>query len=152
VAGWGDEAFFREPEGGTVGQGLSAAFPGGPTVVQIIALDRPAELHFASGESIYFAVSQTEAAALAHYIHEEIVLSGDGSAVAAGPGHYPGRSYFLRGRDETFSLLHNCNHWTARALRAAGVDIAGAVTARALVARARTLRSSCKERPSGPSP
>lgn len=145
VAGWGDEAFFREPEGGTLGQGLRAAFPGGPTVVQVIALEDRAELYFASGESIYFAVSQTDAAALGQYFSEQIVLSADGSAVVAGPGHHSDRSYFLRGRDETFSLFNNCNHWAARALRAAGVDIAGTVTARALVARANTLRSRCSE-------
>jgi hypothetical protein len=145
VAGWGDEAFFREPEGGTIGQGLRAVFPGGPTVVQVIALDSRPEVYFAPGDIVHFAVSQEGAAGLARYLREQIVLAADGSVVVAGPGHHPGRSYFLRGRDETFSLVNNCNHWTVRALRAAGVDIAETLTATALVARAKSLGSSCRD-------
>jgi hypothetical protein len=145
VAGWGDEAFFRESGGGTIGQGLRAAIPGGPTVVHLIAIDEPPERYFASGESVRIAVSGADAAALARYLKEEIELSPGGGPVVVAPGHHAGRSVFLRGRDRTFSLFNNCNHWAARALNAAGVEIAGTTTATALISRARRFRSSCAE-------
>jgi uncharacterized protein (TIGR02117 family) len=143
VAGWGDEAFFRESGGGTLVQGLRAAIPGGPTVIQLIATSEPPEQYFASGETVRIAVSSAQAAGLARYLRQEIELSSYGDLAIVAPGHHAGRSVFLRGRDHTFSLFNNCNHWTARALGAAGVEIRPAATAGALLARARRLSSSC---------
>lgn len=143
VAGWGDEAFFREGGGGDLGQGLRAAIPGGPTVVHVIATNEPPELFFASGETVRIAVSNADAAALARYLSEEIALSPDGAAVIVAPGHHADRSFFLRGREHTFSLFNNCNHWAARALGAAGVEVTAPMTAAALISRARRFRSSC---------
>jgi hypothetical protein len=145
VAGWGDEAFFRQSGGGTIGQGLSAAIPGGPTVVHVIATNEPPERYFTSGETVRIAVSGADAAALARFLREEIELAPAGDAVIVAPGHHAGRSVFLRGRDQVFSLFNNCNHWAARALNAAGVEIAGTTTANALVSRARRFASSCTE-------
>jgi hypothetical protein len=143
VAGWGDEAFFRESGGGTIGQGLRAAIPGGPTVVHVVAINEPPEHYFAAGETVRIAVASADAGALGRYLREEIELSPGGDAVIVAPGHHGRRSIFLRGRDQTFSLFNNCNHWAARALNAAGVEIAGTTTATALVSRARRFRSSC---------
>jgi uncharacterized protein (TIGR02117 family) len=143
VIGWGDEDFFREPGGGTVGQGVRAIFPGGPTVLHVIALDVAPERYFAADDAPHAAVTRAGAAQLARYIDQEIVRSLEGDAVVVAPGQHPGRSYFLRARDETFSLFNNCNHWAARGLRAAGLPIPGALTAREVVNRVKAVETSC---------
>lgn len=145
VVGWGDEDFFMAPQGGTFEQGLRATFPGGPTVVRVIAIDVPPERYFAEGDAPRAAVTRAGAAALARFLDGELVHSPGGDAIIVAPAHHPGRSYFLRARSESFSLFNNCNHWVARGLRAAGLPIQGAMQADAIVDRVKRIESRCPD-------
>jgi uncharacterized protein (TIGR02117 family) len=145
VVGWGDEDFFMAPQGGTFEQGVRATFPGGSTVIRVIAIDVAPERYFAQGDAPRAAVTRAEAAALARFLDGELVHSPEGEAIIVAPAHHPERSYFLRARSESFSLLNNCNHWVARALRAAGLPIQGAIRADAIVARMKRIESHCPD-------
>lgn len=141
--GWGDEDFYRERGGGTFWQGLRAAAPGGPTVVHVIALDRAPEQHFAGGQLRRVALTRAGAAELEAFLAAELELTETGEAVRVALGHYGEISAFLRGADRSFSLWNNCNHWTVRGLRAAGVPVAGAATADGVMRRLEGVASHC---------
>jgi len=143
VVGWGDEDFFREPGGGTFEQGCRAVLPGGSTVVHAIGLDIAPEEYFVSVDTSRTVVTRAGAAQLARFLAQEIVQGPDGDAVVVGPGQHAGRSYFLRGRKETFSLFNNCNHWTARGLRAAGVRVPGKLTANSIMDQVEKVEATC---------
>jgi hypothetical protein len=67
---------------------------------------------------------------LAAFLADAVVRDGEGGAIFAAPGQVAGASAFFKGVDgfHAFSL---CNHWTAKALRAAGLTVTpwGAFTA-----------------------
>lgn len=71
------------------------------------------------------------------YIHDAHAREGAQPAAPLGPGLY-GDSRFYPAR-ERFHLFNTCNVWTARALRAAGLPFAPAVTAEGVMAQARAL-------------
>lgn len=112
-------------------------------MLHVIALDVAPEQYFAGGNTPHATVTRAGAAQLARFLDQEIVRSPEGDALMVAPGQHPGRSHFLRARDETFSLFNNCNHWAARGLRAAGLAIPGAVTARDVVNRVNAMEMSC---------
>lgn len=70
----------------------------------------------------HVAVSREQAGELVRYIGAELRLAPDGRAIYVGPGNVPGRSVFLEAT-QIFSALNVCNHWMARALRAAGLPV-----------------------------
>ena len=147
VIGWGDEDFFREPGGGTWTQGVRAAFAGGPTALHVIALDAEPELYFRADSTVRAAVTGAGAERLAEYVAAEIMRDAEGGARVIAEGGHGERSRFLRGRDDAFHLFNNCNHWTARGLRRAGLPIAGALTAPAVTDQVRRLGSRCEADP-----
>ncbi|MGE0596402.1 MAG: DUF2459 domain-containing protein [Hyphomonadaceae bacterium] len=141
--GWGDEAFFREAGGGTVEQGVAAAFAGGPTVVQAYPYRGEPAAVFSAEATRYAAITREGAAALAAYLDAELVRGGDGAPIVVAPGHN-GEALFLRGREGRFHLFNNCNHWTARALRAAGLPVRDSMTADAVMAQLRGAPERCE--------
>ena len=68
------------------------------------------------------AISDAGAQRLGAFIAGALVLNADGLPVVERAGHLPGRSLFLAARGD-FHALRVCNHWTADALRQAGVPV-----------------------------
>jgi uncharacterized protein (TIGR02117 family) len=121
LVGWGDAGFYRS-DGTDLGLGLKALLPGGATVVHVIAAQRPVEESFLPTELATVGLSHAGAAQLGAALAQSLALDADGSAIPVGPGQHGPMSRFLAGRG-AFDLFTVCNHWTARALRRAGVDV-----------------------------
>jgi uncharacterized protein (TIGR02117 family) len=121
MVGWGDEAFFRS-NGDDLALGARALLPGGAVTMHLIAGGVPIESFYIGEDVTPLALSHAGAAALARRLADTLVLDRAGRAQIIAPGHGGRRSWFLRARGE-FDLFQVCNQWTARTLRAAGVDL-----------------------------
>jgi hypothetical protein len=121
LIGWGDEAFYRS-DGRDLLAGLAALVPPSASTVHVIAESRDVRAYFVPQTRAVIAVSRAEAERLADFIAAEIALNEAGAPIVIVPGKLQGRSLFLRGRTG-FHAFNVCNHWMARALRAAGLDV-----------------------------
>lgn len=138
--GWGDRVYYPAREK-TLGMALDAALTGTPAVMHLAGLARPPELTYADAEVMPVALSQVEFGQLVSAIAEDFERPGGERAAAVSRGLYP-HSKFYNARG-TFYLFNTCNTWTARMLRAGGVNLSpsGVVTADDLVARLRAAVS-----------
>jgi uncharacterized protein (TIGR02117 family) len=143
LIGWGDSDFYRS-DGSDLLLGLKALLPGGATVVHVIGASRPVEETFQPAEMIHAGVSHAGAAQLAQALSGSLRLDANGDVIPVGPGQHGVQSRFLAGRGE-FDLFNVCNHWTARALRRAGVDVQAAFAYRGdwLTAQVRRKAPAC---------
>ena len=121
LVGWGDADFYRS-DGTDLLLGLKALLPGGRTFVHVIAADQPVEDEFPPTEIVRVGLSHAGMARLAAALKRSLALGRDGLAIQIAPGQHGAQSRFLAGRGE-FDLFTVCNHWTARLLRRAGVDV-----------------------------
>lgn len=139
--GWGDRVYYPAKEK-TLGMALDAALTGTPAVMHLAGLARPPELTYAEAEIIPVALSQREFGHLVSAISGDFERPEGDRAAPVSRGLYP-RSKFYNALG-TFYLFNTCNTWTARILRAGGVDLSpsGVVTADDLVARLRTAVGS----------
>jgi hypothetical protein len=104
------------------------------------------EESFIPAEMVYVGLSRAGAAELADALTSSLALDAGGMAMTVAPGQHGAQSRFLAGRG-AFDLFTVCNHWTARALRRAGVDVNGAFSYRGdwLTAQARRKAPRCME-------
>lgn len=120
--GWGDKAFYQS-EGTNMLLGARSLLPGGAVTIHL--LDSPGPpietLYYPSAVS-RVAISREGAQRLAAWIDAALVLDANGLPVIERPGHLPGHSLFLAARGD-FHAFRVCNHWTADALREAGVPV-----------------------------
>ncbi|MDX2233701.1 MAG: DUF2459 domain-containing protein [Hyphomonadaceae bacterium] len=121
LVGWGDDAFYRS-DGTDMGLGLRALAPGGSSVVHVIAAETPVETVFPPAEILTVGVSRAGARRLGDALAESLQRDPAGDAIPVAPGQHGQMSRFLAGRGD-FHLFNVCNHWTARTLRRAGVDV-----------------------------
>lgn len=121
LVGWGDAGFYQS-DGTDLGLGLKALLPGGATVMHVIAAQRPVEDTFIPVEIAHIGVSREGAVALALRLKDSLDLDADGNVRIVAPGQHGANSKFLAARG-AFDLFQVCNHWTARGLRRAGVDV-----------------------------
>ncbi len=134
--GWGDRVYYPAREK-TLGMALDAALTGTPAVMHLAGLARPPELTYADVEVLSFALSQEEFRHLVGAIAGDFERPEGERATPVSRGLYP-HSKFYNARG-TFHLFNTCNTWTARMLRAGGVNLSpsGVITADDLVARLR---------------
>jgi uncharacterized protein (TIGR02117 family) len=115
--GWGDAGYYPNPD-----PGLWALLRGGlwPTnsVLHLIALDLPVEKYFANREIVRLYLTHTQQKNLNRFLYEAFRLRDGGVPLYVTEGLYPASGFF-EGR-ATYHLFHNCNHWVAEALEAAG--------------------------------
>lgn len=134
--GWGDGDYYPA-ERGTLRLALRAAFRSTSTVLHVVAFDEGVAALFGGSEIIEIPLSPAGFDALCRFIHVSYARDAAGGTIAIAPALYGhGRFYRATGR---YRLLDNSNHWTARALAAAGcpIDPAGAITAGSVMRRAR---------------
>jgi uncharacterized protein (TIGR02117 family) len=145
LVGWGDADFYRS-DGTELALGLKALLPGGRTVVHVIAASQPVERTFQPAEMVYAGVSRDGAVRLGEALAQSLALDAEGRAIPVAPGQHGAQSRFLEGRGG-FDLFTVCNHWTARTLRRAGVDVNAAFAYRGdwLTAQVRRKAPACAQ-------
>jgi uncharacterized protein (TIGR02117 family) len=121
LIGWGDERFYEAqgPWSQRIPDGLRALFaPDNRSVVHIEGSVDPLKLSWR--DDVHpIVVSRAGLAALLHRLDGTFRM-GPGDAPIRDPAPADaGEAYFES--NETFSLLHLCNHWTAELLSAAGL-------------------------------
>ena len=142
--GWGDEGFYRSKNVSAM-EALKAALVPTKSVLHVVGFKSGIEEYFARSGIVEFAVSEEGFLGLVDYIHDTIERRGVRRAPLLGPGLY-GMSGFYAAQGQ-YTLFNNCNHWVARGLRRAGIDVdpsdaltAGSVFQQA-AAKGRVLRS-----------
>jgi hypothetical protein len=68
------------------------------------------------------AITPAGVQGLSDYLARAARLDPEGRVMVVSPGQIGGRSAYIEGRD-VFHVYNLCNHWTARALRAAGLSV-----------------------------
>jgi uncharacterized protein (TIGR02117 family) len=146
--GWGDADFYPASPG-TTGLALRAAFRSHGSVLHVVAIDAPLADFFSESEIIAIAVSVGGFEGLTRFIHAHYARDAGGRPIVVGPGSY-GRSRFYRAVGR-YRLLDNSNHWTAKALRAAGCPIepAAMATAGSVLRWAHDEGERCARPPAG---
>jgi uncharacterized protein (TIGR02117 family) len=142
LVGWGDEGYYRH---GGIWRGASALIPPSPTVIHLIGADQPVEGFYQASRVQRVALSGAQATGLAAFLAGETATDAAGAPIFVSQGHAGPNSVFIRS-DSHFHGLNVCNHWTARALRAAGLEVGSRLSFRAdgvLAAAARAAPSAC---------
>lgn len=134
--GWGDREYYQAADPGTW-QALKAAFVPGPSVLHLVGFRLPVEQYFPASEVIALPVSDAALGQLVAHIRRHYARDASGAPIPLGVGLY-GESAFYESVGD-FHLFNNCNTWTARALRIAGIPMASHLTARELMDEARQI-------------
>ena len=136
--GWGDGEYYPLARGHP-GVALQAAFGSTSSVLHVAGIDAPLTEFFSGSAILEVPLSPAGFAALIRFIESAYERDGAGVAIVTGSGLY-GVSRFYRARGR-YRLFDNSNHWTARALAAAGcpIDPAETLTAGRLLDRARAF-------------
>jgi uncharacterized protein (TIGR02117 family) len=121
LIGWGEEQFYYSEET-NLWLGLDAIVPPSPSVLHIAYDAERASAYLGPNDEVVIPVSREGATAFVAYLDRALVLDESGAAIVTRPGKWVGRSSFLRSRG-SFHLFNVCNHWMARAIRAAGVNV-----------------------------
>ncbi len=136
--GWGDAEYYPAKRV-TLGMTLRAALTPTPSVVHVAGLAVAPARRYPNAEVVPLALDAKRLGRLVDFIDATFDRGGRTRAAATGPGLYPdSRFYPALGR---FHLFNTCNTWTARALAAAGFDVAdpGMARAEALMRQVRRL-------------
>lgn len=134
--GWGDHDYYQAPAPGIVLTLRAALWPT-RGVLHTVGFPGPVGAYFPDSEVVALPATADGLRRLLAFIDASHDRRQATPAAALGPGLYGDSRYYpAHGR---FHLFNNCNHWTARALGAAGYDLGSPLTAGQLMARARRL-------------
>jgi uncharacterized protein (TIGR02117 family) len=114
--GWGEESFYRAGNPGFFGVLSAVTMPGG-SVLHIVGFNPKPNEYFQNSSLTYLPISTTGMKTLCTFISNEVERNAN-TTTDLGPGLY-GFSRFYRGKS-SYSIIENCNHWTALALAKAG--------------------------------
>ena len=132
--GWGDRVYYPSREK-TVGMTLNAAFAASPAVMHVAGLaDWPRRLS-SDVQVVSLTLSDEGFQSMISAIAMEFQRPESGRAAPVSKGLY-GHSHFYNAHG-SFHLFNTCNTWTAKTLRAGGVNISpsGVTTADELISR-----------------
>lgn len=133
--GWGDREYYQAAQA-TLGMTLRAALSPTPAVMHVAGRPRAPEPR-EGREVVRAMLTETGLRRMLRAIGAMFERPEEGPAAPVAPGLYSeSRFYHARG---SFHLFNTCNTWTARMLRAGGVEVspAGVVTAGQAMARLR---------------
>jgi uncharacterized protein (TIGR02117 family) len=133
--GWGDAEYFPARRG-TTGMALRAAFASTSSALHVVGFDEPVPEFFPDSTIVELALGPAAFEALCRFVHDAYWRDAGGRLVLLAPGAY-GHGHFYRARGR-YHLFSNSNHWTARALEVAGLDLDArwAFTAGSVLSRA----------------
>lgn len=137
--GWGDRDYYQAPEPG-LWTGVKALLLPTPSVLHVVGLHESVVDAFPRSEIVELGLPRAGIERLVNFVHDAHDRAGSATVPALGPGLY-GDSRFYPAR-ESFHLLRNCNAWTARALRTAGLPFASTITVGGIMTQARALGRS----------
>jgi uncharacterized protein (TIGR02117 family) len=132
--GWGDRTYYPAKKT-TVGMALNAALIATPAVMHMAGLARAPD---PGSNAVSVTLTAGEFRRLLVAIARDFERSDGDRAAPISRGLYPNSNFYhARG---TFHLLNTCNNWTARKLRAGGVNLSptGIITGDQLMARVRS--------------
>ena len=139
--GWGDREYYPAKKK-TLGMALAAVLIPTSAVMHLAGLARAPELSRADSAVVPVALTKSGFRYLVRAIAGEFMRPRGGRAAPISRGLYPDSNFYeARG---SFHLFNTCNTWTARMLRAGGVNLSpsGVITADDLVARLRAAIGS----------
>jgi uncharacterized protein (TIGR02117 family) len=139
--GWGDREYYPAKEK-SLGMALAAGLIPTPAVMNLAGLARAPKLSHPDSVVVPVALTEGGFRRLVRAIAGEFIRPRGGRAKPISRGLYPGSNFYnARGK---FHLFNTCNTWTARMLRAGGVNLSpsGVITADGLVARLRAAIGS----------
>jgi uncharacterized protein (TIGR02117 family) len=117
--GWGDRDFYPAPVP-SLWDAIDPVIRATPAALHVGALDAgPAEL-FGAERVVRLTVTSDGLDRLVRFFHAHYARDGQGRPVRIGAGYYP-RSAFYLAEGRYHALTYNSNHWTASALREAGL-------------------------------
>ena len=134
--GWGDRVYYPAKKK-TLGMALEAALTATPAIMHMAGLAQSPEPNYAYAEVVTIALTEGRFRHLVRAIAGDFKRPKGGRAPPISKGLYPDSNFYdARG---SFHLFNTCNTWTARMLRAGGVELSptGVITADELVARLR---------------
>ncbi len=127
LIGWGERGFYMA-EDATFWQGLAAALPPSPAVMQVIAHDAPVEETIWRGSKVLtVAISEEGVNQLAASIEGYIRTDENGAPIIFSQGRIANESAFIAARGN-FHLFNMCNHWAAKRLQMAGVPVTARIS------------------------
>jgi uncharacterized protein (TIGR02117 family) len=134
--GWGDREYYPAPDPG-FGMLLKAAFGASPSVVHTVGFRGGPVEQFPDREVVELSLPRSGFEGLVRHIHDTYSRGDASRARRLGPGLYGDSAFYPA--VGTFHALRNCNVWTARALRAAGLPVHDRITVRGLMSEVRPL-------------
>ena len=139
--GWGDRVYYPARTK-TIGMTLNAALWASPAVMHVAGLARLPASSPSGTKVVRVALTDTGFRRLVRTIAGEFERPGSGRAKPVSRGLYPDSNFY--DAHGGFHLFNTCNTWTARMLRAGGLDISpsGIVTGDDLMARLRSVVGS----------
>ncbi len=120
--GWGDDHFYRSAKS-TSGLAVQAMFVSKGSVLHVVPLSRPPEVHYQEFvvDLYRLRLSEEGQLRLMEFVEASFARDESGTAIEIEPGWLPG-SWFYRANGH-YSLFHTCNQWTADGLRTTGFPI-----------------------------
>jgi uncharacterized protein (TIGR02117 family) len=134
--GWGDREYYRAPKA-TLGLTLRAALLPTRSVMHVVAVNKQPKKYFTDAQVIKVSLSNKAHKLMVTEISQSVKLDTKGNPVRLGKGLY-GKSRFFEAKGR-FILGRNCNNWTARMLKKAGVPIQplSAITTKGVMSQTR---------------
>lgn len=125
--GWGDSAYYSNPDPGSGITVKAAIFPT-PGILHITGINDNLDHRFQFYRVLQFTIQRNELWHLVQFISKEFVYTTNRRPIKIGQGIFH-NSYFYRANSR-YTVFKNCNTWTARALKQAGIPVSpfGALT------------------------
>ncbi len=134
--GWGDRAYYPAKEK-TIAMTLGAALAATPAVMHMAGLAVPPGQAGSGPETLRVTLTEAGFRRLVRALADQFERPAGARAAPVSRGLYPDSNFY--NAHGTFHLFNTCNTWTARMLRAGGVELSpsGIITADGLMTRLR---------------
>ena len=145
VFGFGDRAWLLARHV-SLGETIGTLFPS-PAALLVTALRDPPGDAFGDVHVATLRLTCAQLHAATNYVAHAFATD---TPVSLGDGPYPGSAFYATG--QIYSLIHNCNRWTADAIRATGLPIQaqGVIVDGQVISQARELAAMTKTVPAAP--
>jgi uncharacterized protein (TIGR02117 family) len=124
LVGWGDQRFY-EGQGVSLeraGEAARALFwPGNGAVVHLEGIADQPDMAFVNEHARAIELSNAGLSRLVARVDRSLATDAKGAPEPAPGSAWADEAFFVSG--ERFDLFHQCNHWTAEALNAAGLPV-----------------------------
>ena len=145
--GWGDLDYYQTPDP-DMEIILKAALLPSASVLHIVGFKDPVADYFSYSEVIELQLIDAGYEKMIQLIAASHFRDNQGNPVILGAGLYGDSLFYLSG--ETYHIFENCNIWTAKALRTAGLAVRPTIRVEHLMSQARKLGRVIRSRSHSP--